>query len=658
MHQNHYVMKKLFTLFASMSITIVSCDKISDLIEQNKDADSEYDYYYLDLEDYPEWNTGVITKDNTYLLIKEDTLSNGYIGYLNNSDITCSGLALYFDKDINLTSFSTELGSCSIYWKSNNKADLHIITESSEDFYEDIYIDSSQIIPTRIAWVPVIMAVARGVNIVMTTTSTVQGMKALLNGDFQTAGRKAFELLCGGVGGKFYKHALDDVAIDAAFSSFEKLENKLEQAGQAKFLGDCQIYMSAKKIGCKIYRLELTVSGYETIPVINSATGVEYEVSCGIAVRKWPHVTYAQNELIIKEFDIDGNGTKSVDFELPEATGYYAVPYIIPTQHVHFPEHYVRYGNTVHLEYFDGHIDEFKQLSCTENDGIYKFKCSAHAICNTKEEEYWKLYYENDTEWKVFYSAKTYNEPTISASNTGEFEFEIEIHSGHFKDGDKKDIKLGIARFDKNHNMIIASEPQIFQLTAEDDRWVDLGLSVLWAAYNVGASSPEEYGGYYAWGETSTKSDYTWENYKYREKFYYGDGPDDWDWTGKFIGNEISGTSYDVAHVTWGDGARMPTHTEVIELVDNCTFTGGSYNGVSGSYVTGPNGNSIFLPFAGDRSYGDLYYEGSYGCFWSGTYYGEDYGGRAYYLFCDEGYGGWAYDRRYYGLSVRPVTDK
>lgn len=143
MHQNHYVMKKLFTLFASMSITIVSCDKISDLIEQNKDADSEYDYYYLDLEDYPEWNTGVITKDNTYLLIKEDTLSNGYIGYLNNSDITCSGLALYFDKDINLTSFSTELGSCSIYWKSNNKADLHIITESSEDFYEDIYIDSS-----------------------------------------------------------------------------------------------------------------------------------------------------------------------------------------------------------------------------------------------------------------------------------------------------------------------------------------------------------------------------------------------------------------------------------------------------------------------------------------------------------------------------------
>lgn len=174
-------MKKFWVLLTILTTTIMSCDSISDLIEQNKDADSEYDYYYLDLEDYPEWDTGVITKDNTYLLIKEDTLSNGYIGYLNNSDIKCSGLALYFDKDINLTSFSTELGSCSIYWKSNNTADLYIITESSEDFYEDIYIDSSQIIPTRIAWVPVILAVARGVNIVMTTTSTVQGMEALLS---------------------------------------------------------------------------------------------------------------------------------------------------------------------------------------------------------------------------------------------------------------------------------------------------------------------------------------------------------------------------------------------------------------------------------------------------------------------------------------------
>ena len=201
----------------------------------------------------------------------------------------------------------------------------------------------------------------------------------------------------------------------------------------------------------------------------------------------------------------------------------------------------------------------------------------------------------------------------------------------------------------------------------EGERWVDLGLSVLWAAYNVGASSPEEYGGYYAWGETSTKSDYTFENYKHRERTDYDHehrGDDCWCWHNKFIGNEISGTSYDVAHVQWGGGARMPTLAEVQELVDNCTFIGGSYNGVRGSYVTGPNGNSIFLPFAGSRSYGDLDTEGISGFFWSGTYHGGssgDYGHGyyAYFLCCHADLGYWSDGyRRLYGLSVRPVTEK
>ena len=198
----------------------------------------------------------------------------------------------------------------------------------------------------------------------------------------------------------------------------------------------------------------------------------------------------------------------------------------------------------------------------------------------------------------------------------------------------------------------------------EIDRWVDLGLSVLWAAYNIGASSPEEYGGYYAWGETSTKSDYGVENYKYLEKICYSDEfPEwgDWYWVGKFIGNEISGTSYDVAHVQWGGGARMPTLAEVKELVDNCTFTEGSYNGVKGNYVTGPNGNSIFLPFAG-RQKSEIDYEGEIGCFWSGTHDGDEVTvSCACYLYCSfyDGYGSLlASFPRCYGQSVRPVTEK
>lgn len=195
----------------------------------------------------------------------------------------------------------------------------------------------------------------------------------------------------------------------------------------------------------------------------------------------------------------------------------------------------------------------------------------------------------------------------------------------------------------------VNGEMKEFTTKVDDERWVDLGLSVLWAAYNVGASSPEEYGGYYAWGETSTKSDYTWKNYK-----YYNSATDYYD----FIGNEISGTSYDVAHVNWGGGARMPTLDEVMELINNCTFTSGSYNGVRGNYVTGPNGNSIFLPFAGYRADGDLRDEGSIGYFWSGTCNEDISGSYAYYLYCFEGDGGWGNDYRSYGQSVRPVTEK
>ena len=183
----------------------------------------------------------------------------------------------------------------------------------------------------------------------------------------------------------------------------------------------------------------------------------------------------------------------------------------------------------------------------------------------------------------------------------------------------------------------------------EEARWVDLGLSVLWAAYNVGASSPEEYGGYYAWGETSEKNSYTWENYKFYNPSTYA---------AYYIGEEISGTSYDVAHVKWGDGARMPTLEEVKELVNNCTFKRG-YNGVYGDYVTGPNGNSIFLPFGGRRSGDYLSFDSSMGFFWTGTFDNTDSSNDyAYYLGSNGGDAGWYGHPRSFGQSVRPVKSK
>lgn len=98
----------------------------------------------------------------------------------------------------------------------------------------------------------------------------------------------------------------------------------------------------------------------------------------------------------------------------------------------------------------------------------------------------------------------------------------------------------------------------------------------------------------------------------------------------------------------------MPTLAEVQELIDNCTFTDGSYNGVRGSYVIGPKGNSIFLPFAGYRLDGDLDVEGSDGYFWSGTYDGDYYGDCA----CRLRGRYWGRSYRSCGLSVRSVKEK
>ena len=178
---------------------------------------------------------------------------------------------------------------------------------------------------------------------------------------------------------------------------------------------------------------------------------------------------------------------------------------------------------------------------------------------------------------------------------------------------------------------------------------VDLGLSVKWASCNVGASSPEEYGGYYAWGETEEKSDYGWDTYR-----YYNSSTGDFD----YIGSNISGISYDVAHVKWGGGWRMPTRDEIEELCEKCSWEWTSVNGVWGQKVTGPNGNSIFLPAAGCRcgSGTEVYSRGSYGFYWSGTLYEDSSIGACSFGFYSGG-GYWGVDYRVYGLTVRPVTE-
>ncbi len=178
---------------------------------------------------------------------------------------------------------------------------------------------------------------------------------------------------------------------------------------------------------------------------------------------------------------------------------------------------------------------------------------------------------------------------------------------------------------------------------------IDLGLSVLWASHNMGASYPEGYGDYYAWGELEKKDFYDWSTYK------HSDGTRK---TCHKLGKVISGTEYDVAHVKWGGKWRMPTQEEIRELCTRCDYVWIKVNGVQGVKFIARNGNTIFFPNSGYRKEKDLYDRGLYGCYWSGTAETRNKAGNAFILALIERYKGWNPKPRPDGCSIRPVMDK
>lgn len=188
---------------------------------------------------------------------------------------------------------------------------------------------------------------------------------------------------------------------------------------------------------------------------------------------------------------------------------------------------------------------------------------------------------------------------------------------------------------------------------------VDLGLSVKWANFNVGAVSPEDCGDYFAWGEIGTKSDYSLRTYLYWEDLngndYAYDMNDSNEWV--VLGNDISGSElYDAATVNWGDGWRMPTESEVIELCEECVWKSDTVQGVHGVTVIGPNGNSIFLPAAGCYNGKALNNRDKYGHYWCSTP-DDDAVYSVHYLYFGSDYYECSWDTRFYGHSVRPVVD-
>lgn len=214
------------------------------------------------------------------------------------------------------------------------------------------------------------------------------------------------------------------------------------------------------------------------------------------------------------------------------------------------------------------------------------------------------------------------------------------------------------ASFTETDGVYCFSEIKTFKTLEFKIEPVDLGLSVKWANCNIGASSPEDHGGYYAWGEIEEKYDYDSYTYKWMGSYglikYCVHGA-----YGVVDENRFLDLEDDVANVKWGNGWRIPSHDEMNELVENCTWKWATFRNVYGYFVTGSNGNSIFLPVTGYLD-GTNFEFRDYGFYWineiigGDDFYSKELGFSETHISCT----GYGTIMRYYGLTVRPVMDK
>lgn len=193
-----------------------------------------------------------------------------------------------------------------------------------------------------------------------------------------------------------------------------------------------------------------------------------------------------------------------------------------------------------------------------------------------------------------------------------------------------------------------------------DHEYVDLGLpsGTLWATCNIGANSPEEYGDYFAWGETEPKELYYADTYKWG----HNDSNGNW-MMSKYCTNSSYGavdnkteldSEDDAATANWGTEWRMPTLEQLQELISNCSWKWTSINGFGGQQGTGPNGNTVFLPAAGSRVLDMNGSLGSGGYYWSRTL-DIDNSSAADGLYFYSGGLDWYRNAREFGFTVRAV---
>lgn len=193
--------------------------------------------------------------------------------------------------------------------------------------------------------------------------------------------------------------------------------------------------------------------------------------------------------------------------------------------------------------------------------------------------------------------------------------------------------------------------------------YVDLGLSVMWATYNVGGSKPTDFGDLFAWGETSPKEYYKQENYKWGVSMYHYTKYCTKSYNGTVDGKTVLDKGDDAACANWGGSWRMPTADEMAELVRGCDwewvahYNGTTHNGQLGK--SKKNGNVIFLPASGEGRGMGIMAQNGYGYYWTKSLYKEN-PDRTYNIHFGTGDEIDPYDvqDRVHGMAVRPVFNR
>ena len=462
------------------------------------------------------------------------------------------------------------------------------------------------------------------------------------------------------------------------------LEWAYEEAKKC-WMGDADIQItSVKRISKTTVTVVGTIKEAYTIPLIymTATDGItdykENIVRYGVAVGKNSYPGLYLNDNCSDLRTVADDGEFYFTFYMEETPGevFYFRPFLVPEFKLKgkddlfaTPFTCIRYGEA--KEFVDSNVElsNFEQVKCIKNGSKYNVQFTIDASIpglfddlsnwgfdvKTKSGNYEKRYYASES--------GAYIPPTEK-----NFTCDVEITERDIENLNEEHLaEISITPFIAYRNSlppITFFDEVKYHLTITDNlcpnhnhpHMIDLGLpsGTKWACCNVGATKPEEYGGYYAWGETEEKSHYRWDNYKWYSEYnnyactmtkycYHVDN------------KTVLDPEDDVAHVKWGGSWRMPTFEEKKELRDECTWERTELDGVNGYRVTGPNGNSIFLPAAGcfDTK---LKYRGAHGFYWLSSL---DFNScnSAYFLRIFDGNWGWDYDYgRDCGRSVRPVS--